>query len=100
MRVACIQTVPSSHLIPNILVSAMAVFWVFKLCSVVEVYRHFRGLMAIALKTEAANTSETSVNFYRTIGRVTNQKTAICILAARQHEITLIWFSGGLLIFK
>jgi hypothetical protein len=39
----------------------MAVFWVVAPCGLVEVYLRFRG---IALMMEAANTSETSVNFY------------------------------------
>jgi hypothetical protein len=37
------------------------VFWVLVLCSLVEVYRSFLGV--IALTVEAASTSETSVNF-------------------------------------
>jgi hypothetical protein len=36
----------------------MAVFWVVVPCSLVEVYRGF---------TEAARTSETSINFYQTV---------------------------------
>jgi hypothetical protein len=48
----------------------MAVFWVAVPCSLVEVYQRFRGLCClhhqgmIALKMEAARSSETLVNFY------------------------------------
>jgi hypothetical protein len=44
----------------------MTVFWVVAPCSLVEVYRHFRGVCYIALMMEAASTSETSANFYQT----------------------------------
>jgi hypothetical protein len=46
----------------------MAVFWVFVPCSLVEIYRRFRGACcgAIFLMMEAASTSETSVKFYQT----------------------------------
>jgi hypothetical protein len=50
----------------------MAVFWVVILCSLVEVYRRFSGMVAdsiIRAMMEAASTSETSVNFYRTTQR-------------------------------
>jgi hypothetical protein len=42
----------------------MTVFWDVALCSLMEVYQHFRGV--IALMMEAASTFETSVNFYQT----------------------------------
>jgi hypothetical protein len=44
----------------------MAIFWVVAPCSLLEVYRRFR---AFALVMEAVNTSETSVNFYKTTRR-------------------------------
>jgi predicted GNAT family acetyltransferase len=49
----------------------MAVLWVVPLCSLVEVYRHFRLAASIiramiALMMEAASISETLVNFYQT----------------------------------
>jgi hypothetical protein len=54
----------------------MAVFWVVALCSLVRVYRSFRGACCldhhgndrciIALMMEVASTSKTSVNFYQT----------------------------------
>jgi hypothetical protein len=48
----------------------MAVFWVVAPCSLVEIYRRFRGVAAsIALMTEVASTSETLVNFYQTAQR-------------------------------
>jgi hypothetical protein len=53
-------------------VMKMAVFWDVAQCSLVEVYRCFRGaccLAAVVLTIKAASTSETSVNFYRTIRR-------------------------------
>jgi hypothetical protein len=47
----------------------MAVFWVVAPCSLVEVYRRFRGAcchhQAITLMMKAASTSEMSVNFYQ-----------------------------------
>jgi hypothetical protein len=56
----------------------MAVFWVVGPCSLVEVYRRFRG----ALMMEAGSISETLVNFYQTTQCATTQKTAIFIPAA------------------
>jgi hypothetical protein len=50
----------------------IAVFWVVAPYSLVEVYQRFRGTCClhhqalIALMMEAASTSETSVNFYKT----------------------------------
>jgi hypothetical protein len=43
----------------------MAVFWVVAPCSLVQVYRRFRGVLMM----EAASTSKTSVNFYQTTRR-------------------------------
>jgi hypothetical protein len=42
----------------------MAVFWIVAPCSLVEVYRRFRGTYN-ALMMEVARTSETLVNFYQ-----------------------------------
>jgi hypothetical protein len=52
----------------------MAVFWVVAQCSLVEVYRRFRGACRVcgllnALMREAESTSETTVNFYQTTQR-------------------------------
>jgi hypothetical protein len=56
----------------------MAVFWVVGPCSLVEVYRRFRGAcclhnegneLLIALMMATASTSETSVNFHQTTQR-------------------------------
>jgi hypothetical protein len=55
----------------------MTVFWDVTPCSLVQVYRRFRGIcclhhqgvLLIALMMEAAGTSETSVNFYQTTRR-------------------------------
>jgi hypothetical protein len=48
----------------------MTVFWDVATCSLVEVYRRFRGAYCdIALMMEAESTSETSVNFYQTTRR-------------------------------
>jgi hypothetical protein len=48
----------------------MAVFWVSAPCSLVEVYRRFRGASClhqlIVLMMEAASTSETLINFCQT----------------------------------
>jgi hypothetical protein len=49
----------------------MAVFWGAALCSLVQVYRHFRGASCLphqgtALMMEAASISETSVKLYQT----------------------------------
>jgi hypothetical protein len=63
----------------------MTVFWDFTPCSLVEVYRCFRGAwrlhhqgdeyaaarcLLIALMMEPASTSETSENFYQTTRRI------------------------------
>jgi hypothetical protein len=51
----------------------MAVFWVVALCSLVEVYQHFRGACCHQhqgdedLMMEAASIFEMSVNFYQTL---------------------------------
>jgi hypothetical protein len=56
----------------------MAVFWVVPPCSLVDVYKRFRGScclhhqgdgLLIALMMEAARTSETLVNIYQTTRR-------------------------------
>jgi hypothetical protein len=48
----------------------MAVFWVIAPCSLVEVYRRFRGDYCLHNQgAEAASTSETLVNFYHTTRR-------------------------------
>jgi hypothetical protein len=51
----------------------MAVFWVVAPCSLVEVYRRFRGACCLhhqaALMMKTAITSETSVNFHPTTRR-------------------------------
>jgi hypothetical protein len=51
----------------------IAVFWIVAPCSLVEVCRRFRGVCClirpITVVMEAADTSETSVNFYRTTRR-------------------------------
>jgi hypothetical protein len=54
----------------------MTVFWDGALCSLVEVYRRFRGPCCLhhqgdecALMMEAASTTEMSVNFYQTTRR-------------------------------
>jgi hypothetical protein len=59
----------------------MAVFWIVVPCSIVEVYRRLRRL--IALMMEAASTSETSVNFCRTIWRNNPEDSH---LHTRRHE--------------
>jgi hypothetical protein len=46
----------------------MAVFWDVALCSLVEVSRRSASII-IAMKEEAASTSETSVNVYQTTRR-------------------------------
>jgi hypothetical protein len=50
----------------------IAVVWVVAPCSLVDVYRRFRGICClhqIALMMEAARTSETFINFYQTTRR-------------------------------
>jgi hypothetical protein len=46
----------------------MTIFWVVVLCSLVEVYRRFRGVATsiTTLMMEAASTSKMLVNFYQT----------------------------------
>jgi hypothetical protein len=48
----------------------MAVFWVVAPCSLVEVY-HVSEVIAVSIRAmmEATSTSETSVNFYKTVPR-------------------------------
>jgi hypothetical protein len=57
----------------------MILFWYVTPCSLVEVYRRFR--YAHRSDCGGRNTSETSVNFYQTIRRVTFQKTVIFMLS-------------------
>jgi hypothetical protein len=59
----------------------MTVFWDVAPCDLVEVYRRFRG--AIALIMEAESTSETSVNIYQTARRNILEGSN---LDARRHE--------------
>jgi hypothetical protein len=63
----------------------MTVFGDVAPCSLVEVYRRFRGdaasIIIIALIMEAASTSEMLVNFYQTT-RLNIRKIFIFILAA------------------
>jgi hypothetical protein len=50
----------------------VAVFWVVAPCSLVEVYRRFRGtsfMRTIALIMEVASPSETPTNFYQNTRR-------------------------------
>jgi hypothetical protein len=56
----------------------MAVFWVVAPCSLVELYRRFRGAYCLHHQgdsddgtpmTEAASTSEKPINFYKTARR-------------------------------
>jgi hypothetical protein len=57
----------------EILYKKMTVFWDVAPCSLVEVYRRFRGACFLHHQgdelTEAESTSETSVNFYQTTRR-------------------------------
>jgi hypothetical protein len=58
----------------------MAAFWVVAPCSLVEVYRRFRGTCCLhALMMEAASTAETPVNFYQTTRRY-NPEDAIFVI--------------------
>jgi hypothetical protein len=62
----------------------MTIFWVVAPCSLVEVYRRFRGACSrFALMMEAAGTSETSVNFYQNTRRNNLEDGN---LHARPHE--------------
>jgi hypothetical protein len=57
----------------------MPVFWVIALCSLVEIYRLFRGTCCvIALMMESASISETSVNFYQTTRRYNPDDSHLC----------------------
>jgi hypothetical protein len=60
----------------------MSVFWIVAPCSLVEVYRCFRGTCS-ALMMEAASTSETFVNFYQTTRRYSPED---CHLHSRRRE--------------
>jgi hypothetical protein len=52
----------------------LAVFWVVASCSLVEVYRRFRGAFCLHYEgNEAASTSEKSVNFYETMIRCNSE---------------------------
>jgi hypothetical protein len=70
----------------------MAAFCVVAPCSLVEVYRRFRGTcclhhQVIALMMEAASTSEMSVNFYRTAQRY-NPEVIFTLAAMRTSNPT------------
>jgi hypothetical protein len=69
----------------------MDVLWVVAPCSLVDVYRRFRGARRLHRQgDEAASTYDMSVIFYQTTGAIT-QKTAIFILIARRTEISQDW---------
>jgi hypothetical protein len=63
----------------------MADFWVVAPCSLVEVYRRFRGDCCIRYQDdeEALSTSETSVNFYQSTRR---NNAEDCHLHTRRRE--------------
>jgi hypothetical protein len=66
---------------------------IFAPCSLLEIYRRFRG--AVSLMMEAANTSETSVNFYRTARPNNPEVTYIhCRENLKPHQIyyCFLWF--------
>jgi hypothetical protein len=72
----------------------MAVFWVVAQCSLVEVYRLFTGACClhhqysfIALMMEAANTSETSANFYQTTRRNNPEDSHLLIKKESHHSV-------------
>jgi hypothetical protein len=44
----------------------MTVFWDVVPCSLVEIYRRFRGAASIMMETEEVSTCETPVDFYKT----------------------------------
>jgi hypothetical protein len=70
----------------------MAVFWVVVLCSLVEIYHHFRGEVIITLKMEAASTSETLVNFYLTAWCNNPEDSRLhtdCCENLKSHTLTL-----------
>jgi hypothetical protein len=58
----------------------MDAFWFVAHCSLVEVYRRFRGIL-IFLMMEAENTTKTSVNLYQTT-QCNNPEEAVVILTA------------------
>jgi hypothetical protein len=72
-----------------------AVFWIVVQCSLLEVYRRFRGASCLhhhgheSLMMKPISTSETSIHYYQ-ITRHCRPKTAIFILAAlRTSNLTL-----------
>jgi hypothetical protein len=78
----------------------MAVFWGVAPCSLIEVYQHFRGTCClhhqIALKIEAASTSEMLVNFYQTTWRYTPEDSHLRIQLLWQHNgkrgpLSILW---------
>jgi hypothetical protein len=70
----------------------MAVFWVVAPCSLVHICQRFRGAGCLHLQSDCLvdpGTSETSVNFTRQHGAV-SQKAAILYSPQREHEISLL----------
>jgi hypothetical protein len=65
----------------------MTVFLDVAQCSLVEVYRSFRGA---CLMMEAANTSETSVNFYHNTRRNISDGSQLLI----RSKYYILFFSG------
>jgi hypothetical protein len=79
----------------------MTIFWVVAPCTLVEVYRHYRG--AVAMVMEAASTSKMSAIFYQTTRlknpedghlydrRLDNQKShAVCIVS-KPTTTVILW---------
>jgi hypothetical protein len=72
--------------------SKMTVFWDGSPCSLVEVYRCFRGAcydeLLIALMMETASTSETSINFYQTTRRNIPEDSHLHFATVRTWNLT------------
>jgi hypothetical protein len=83
----------------------MTVFWVFVPCSLVEVYRCFRGACCLnTLMMEAASTSEMSVNYQTTHWNNPEGSQLLKQFSARQTSFNTChysndWMLNTLLLF-
>jgi hypothetical protein len=66
----------------------MTIFWDVVPCSLVEVYRHFRGACCLHYQGDIVSTCETFVNFYQTTGRNIPEDSHLQVTEAVERVIS------------